>query len=178
MNNLNNKKVLLIVASQDYQATEYSSTKEVLESNNIQVIVASDKPEIAFSSSQLCTKVNLTIEQINSTKYNGLFLIGGTGALEFLDKPLIHTLLQQFQILNKPYGAICISTRILAKAGVLKNKKATGWNGDSQLPKIYAQYNITYVDQPVIIDNNVITGDGPSSATDFGAAISQIINAK
>ena len=41
--------------------------------------------------------------------------------------------MQQAYKAGKIVGAICYSPRILAKAGILKDKKATGWNDDHEL---------------------------------------------
>ena len=70
-----------------------------------------------------------------------------------------------------PYGAICISPRILANAGLLRGKRATGWNGDGELQEIFSSQNVTYEQSAVVTDGRVITADGPMSAGEFGQAI-------
>lgn len=169
------KKVALLIAHKDYQPTEYGIVNEILTSNNVETITASDEPTVATATDGSTTDVDTTIDRLNPVELDGLFVIGGKGALDCLDNPTVHTLLQQMMTLKKLYGAICISTRILAKAEVLAHKKATGWNKDDQLQDIFNQHDAKYIREPVVTDGLVITADGPESAGDFAEAILKAI---
>ena len=76
---------------------------------------------------------------------------------------------------GRAYGAICISTRILAHAGVLQGKKATGWNGDGELGGILSAGGAEFVDKPVVVDGNVVTGNGPGAAGEWGEEIVRVL---
>ncbi|HEX4068608.1 MAG TPA: DJ-1/PfpI family protein, partial [Candidatus Babeliales bacterium] len=79
----------------------------------------------------------------------------------------------------KPIGAICIATRILAKAGVLRDKYATGWNEDGLLNAIYAENGVHYLpEEKVIVESNVITATDPSAAQQFGEHIVELLQSK
>ena len=67
--------------------------------------------------------------------------------MESLDNDISYNFLKQAQQHNISYGAICISPRILAKAGVLKGKKATGWNDDHELEGVFKEYGVKYEKQ-------------------------------
>ncbi len=170
------KTVVLLIAHEGYQPVEYGVTKDVLEQAGINVLTASNKSGKATAKDNSMTTVDLTVDQINPHAVDGLFLIGGPGALEALDTPKVHTLLQQFMALNKPYGSICISSRILAKAGVLSNKKATGWDGDDKLNGIFDEHLVTYVREPSVIDGNIVTAEGPTAAERFGNNIIKAVS--
>jgi protease I len=165
------KTVILLVAQEGYQPMEYGVTQEILASAGVGVITASNKPGVALATDSSTTMVEMTLEQINPTLYDGLFLIGGQRALEFLDNSVVYTLLQEMKALNKLYGAICISPRILAHAQVLGGKKATGWNKDHQLETIFKKYAAIYVPQEIVVDGNVITASGPEASQAFAQAI-------
>lgn len=176
VNNNKHKKVALVIASNGFQQTEYGVPKEMLSNDGIKIITVSDKPTVAIAKDKSVVDVDITIDQVNPLDLDGFFLIGGPGALEHLDTPKVHDLLNQFEILKKPYGAICISPRILAHAGVLMGKKATGWNEDQQLEQIFKKHGVTYIsDKPVVIDNLVITATGPNAAEEFALAILQLV---
>lgn len=170
------KKVLLVVAQNNYQPLEYSIPKGVLESAGIKAVTVSNQVGVAKSTGNYnSTKVDLSLENININDFEGLFFIGGPGALEYLDNEIAHNLLKTWQKTDKPYGAICISPRILAKAGVLKNKKATGWNGDGRLENLLLENGAIYINNSVVVDGNVITADGPISAEEFGKRIVEVL---
>ena len=171
------KKVILVLASSDYQPLEYSLTREVLEKSGVEVVIMSNKLGEAVSVQNYNTaEVDLILESgVGVNDFDGLFFIGGPGALEYLDNESSYSLLRNWQTTGKPYGAICISPRILAKAGVLQNKKATGWNGDRELANLFSQYGVEYIDEPVVRDDNVVTADGPGSVQLFGQTILKVL---
>lgn len=169
------KKILLIVAHEGYQHIEYNNPKEILTNAGFKVVTASDKDEYAVAKNKSKTKVDLTIGEINPEDYAGIFLIGGPGALDHLNNKKVHELLKKIKKLDITFGAICISPRILAQAGVLEGKNATGWDDDNELAEIFKSHKVNYIKKPVVIDEKVITATGPSAAKEFAEAIIKVI---
>lgn len=169
------KKVLFVVAYQGYQPAEYSVPKKLLEQAGIAVVTASDKPGFAIAKDGSSTQIDITLDKLNPNEYDGIVFIGGPGTLEHLDNTKSYTLIKQTVEAEKPLGAICIATRILAKAGVLKHKQATGWDGDNQLAHIYESYEIDYVNKDVMVDENIVTAVGPQAAQEFGQKILSLL---
>ncbi|HQL53010.1 MAG: DJ-1/PfpI family protein [Patescibacteria group bacterium] len=170
------KKVLFLIAQNNYQPLEYAVPKDILESAGIKVVTVSNQVGIATSTGNYSsTKVDLSLENIKMDDFEGLFIIGGVGAVEYLDNEIVYNLLKVWQKTGKAYGAICISPRILAKAGVLKNKKATGWNDDGKLEDLLLENGAIYNNNSVVVDGNVITAAGPASAEEFGKEIVKVL---
>jgi len=170
------KKVVLIIASQGFQQVEYSGTKEELEKAGVEVLTASDSGgEAVGKDGTTVVMADLEIRDLDVAEYDGLYLIGGPGAMEFLDKEEVYLLLSKWKSSGKPYGSICISTRILAKAGVLQGIQATGWNGDGELPAILVENGAEYAETDVITDGNITTASGPPVAHDFGREIVKVL---
>lgn len=169
------KKVLFIIASEGFQPIEYGDAKKVLEAAGHQVVTVSDKASVAVGKDGSEVKVDMVLSDCNMTSGDALFFIGGPGALEHLDNEESYKLLREWEKTGKPYGAICISPRILAKAGVLKNKKVTGWDSDGELGGILSAYGAEYVHESVVVDGNVVTGNGPSAAREWGEKINAVL---
>lgn len=168
------KKVLLVIAFEGFQPDEYSQPKQLLEAAGVTVVTASDKMGEAISKwERLRVKVDLTLDDVKVDDYDGVFFIGGPGALAHLDNELSYKIANS--ILDKVHGAICISPRILAHAGVLKGKKATGWDLDGELSGILTSAGAEYVKKSVVVDGNLITADGPEAAVEFGKAIVKLL---
>lgn len=165
------KNILLIVSSNGYQSLEYSVTKKVLEDANFVVTTGSDTDSQAVADDGTVTKVNITLEKIYSQNFDGIFFIGGPGALTCLDNQESNRILNEAMILQKVYGAICIAPRILAKAHVLVGKRATGWDEDGLLSQIFSQNNVEYIREGVVIDENIITARDRYVAQEFAEAI-------
>jgi putative intracellular protease/amidase len=189
--------VLLILADAGFQPVEYGHTRRELEAAGITVQVASTSVTIAHATpsidhakvcddthcSQVVTKypeysvvpVDVKLADVKPENYAGIFIVGGPGALEFLNNQTTYDLMKKFAQTGKPFGAICISPRILANAGLLDGKKATGWDADQKVRSFFAEHNVTYIEEPVVTDGVIVTAEGPRAATAFGKAIVAVL---
>ena len=167
--------ILLIVASEGFQHIEYRTPKKVLEEAGFTIITASNKPSAAIAKDGSTTNVDVVLDQVNVNDYDGIFFIGGPGALEHLDNQTSYTVIKAAADAKKPLGAICVSTRILAKAGVLKQKRATGWDGDDLLGQLYHEHDVVYIPEEVVVDENIITATGPKAAQEFAEQIIMLL---
>ena len=165
------KKIALVVASEGYQPTEYGVPKKLLEEAGFEVVTVSDIAGEVTASDNTTTQATVALKDFEASSVDGVFYIGGPGALTHLDNQETNRILNEAMIQGLVYGAICISPRILAKAHVLIGKKATGWNEDGELEQIFAENNVEYISEGVVVDGNSITADGPGSAQKFGEAI-------
>lgn len=181
MNVIAGKKIVLIIASIGYQPREYGIPKKMLTEAGVKVITASDKKGGAVASDKSTTTVDITLEELKDTvdKYDGIFFIGGPGALAALDNSLSYHIATVAKKHKIPYGAICISPRILAKAGALEGKKATGWDEDNALTAIFAGFGVEYhKNADIMTDGLVVTARGPASAEKFAEGIMRVLTKK
>ena len=166
-------KVILAVAYTGYQPIEYGIPKQILENEGHEVITASDGEGFATGSDNSTTEVDLLVFESTPDKSDAFFLIGGPGAVDHLDNSATYDVLKEWSNSGKVFGAICISPRILAHSGITKGKKITGWDGDEQLKDIADENEAIYIPEPVVVDGNIITANGPSSAEEFGRKIAE-----
>ncbi len=172
-----NKKIALIVASNGFRDEEYFVPKEILENEGAEIKTASDKTGVARGADGGEIKVDLLIQEVNPADFDAVVFIGGPGALEHLDNEISYKLARATIKQGKILAAICVSSVILAKAGVLKSKKATVWSSalDKSAVKILEANGAIYEDENVVIDGKIITAHGPSSAQEFGEKISSTL---
>lgn len=171
------KPIALIVAAVGFQPVEYHDTRTALENAGLKVITVSNTQEPAIASDHTThVTVDFRVADVDPTQYDGIFLIGGPGALEHLHNKAVIKLMEKAHALHIPYGAICISPRILAEAGLLKGIRATGWNEDHKLSTIFADHGVkAEIDKSVVTDGRVITANGPRAARQFGEAIVKVV---
>jgi len=173
---MNDIKVLIVVAFNGYQHIEYGIPKHIIEQAGYNVITASDKPGSAIAKDGSTTTVDITLDKVMVDYYAGIIFIGGPGALEHLDNNTSYAIIKDAVQKNIPVGAICAATRILAHAGVLENKYATGWNDDGKLNALYKEYNVKYLaQQDTVVDENIITATGPAAAQEFADLFVEIL---
>lgn len=164
--------IALIIAEEGYQTKEYNDTKHILENAGHRVLTVTMHGGGAVSNINERIAADMSIDELSPSAVDGVYLIGGPGALRSLDNPIMHKFLNDVKALQgMAYGAICVSPRILAKAHVIDGLHATGWNGDNQLADILSSGGALHDPKPVVEDGRVITADGPASAPAFGSAI-------
>jgi len=171
------KKVLMVVAFKNFRDIEYFLPKEILERSGVKVITASNKKGEAQGADGKKANVDLLISEANPEDFDAVLFVGGPGCLENLDNKDSYQLAQKTIEKGKILGAICISPVILAKAGVLKEKKATVWSSpfDRKAIEILKENGAFFEDEKVVVDGKIITANGPNSAQEFGQAILNLL---
>ena len=171
------KKILMVVAFKDFSDEEYFIPKEVLEKAGFSIDTTSTKKGIAIGSQGGEAIVHMGIDEINLENYEVVIFCGGSGMTNELDNQDFYKLAKSFYENNKVVSAICVAPALLAKAGILENKKATVWSSalDKSFIKVLEENGAIYQDSPVVIDNKIITANGPDAAEEFGKAIVNLL---
>lgn len=170
---LKDKKIVMIVAFRNFRDIEYFLSKEILEKAGGEVKTASNKKGIAVGADGGEVNIDLLVSEINPIDFDAIVFIGGPGCLENLDNEDSYKLARETISQNKVLAAICISPIILARAGVLKRKKATIWHSSTnkQPIEILEKNGAIFEEKSVVVDGKIITGNGPESVKEFGKAI-------
>ena len=124
------------------------------------------------------TPVHQVLPDVDFHTIDGLFIIGGKGTMDHLDNEYTHELLQKMHEEGKPIGGICLGARVVAHAGVLTGKRATGWNGDNALGEIFKEYGVNYVKEPCVVDDDIVTAIDPTAALEFAENIITLFETK
>ena len=163
----------MIVAWQGFNEDEYFIPKEFLQKAGFEVKTASLEKGEAIGSNGQKVKVDLSLKQVKPLDFEAIIFVGGPRALEYLDNEDSYQLIRKAAENKKILASICISPVILAKAGVLSDKKATVWSSLSNKEpiEILDKKGAIYVDQEVVRDRNIITANGPGAALKFAQKI-------
>jgi protease I len=170
------KKAVMIIAFRDFRDAEYFVPKEILEKAGIEVKTASNKMGTAIGADGGDTNVDLLVSQIKVADFDAIIFVGGPGCLDALDNEDSYKVARETVSQNKVLAAICISPVILAKAGVLKGKRATVWNDFAKTQaKILEKEGAIFEDKPVVVDGKIVTANGPKAAKEFGNTILELL---
>ena len=172
------KKILMVVALKDFRDEEYFIPKEVLERAGFSIDTTSTEKGIAVGSQGGEAVIHVGLDEINLENYKAIVFCGGSGMVNELENQNFHKLIKDFYQNNKVVAAICISPALLAKAGILEDKKATVWSPalDKSFIRVLEENGAIYEDNPVVIDNRIITANGPDAAEEFGKAIKELLS--
>jgi len=112
--------------------------------------------------------VDKTIKEISVDEYDALAIPGGFGEFGFYEDAYDERfleLIREFNAKGKIIATICSGAFPLGKSGILKNRKATTYhlkNGYWQ--KKLAEFGVNIVNEPIVVDANVITSYCPETA--------------
>lgn len=166
------KKALIIIAQSGYQDIEYAGTRKSLEDAGFEIVIGA-KDEGPCSGSMGGTEdATVAMRDVTVTDYDAIAFIGGPGAALLASDADALKVANDAYRADMPLGAICIAPTILAKAQVLSGKRATVWNEDGLQQQILETYGAEYTGEAVTIDGNIVTGNGPKAAEEFGHALS------
>lgn len=165
-------KIAIFIAFQGFRDEEYSEPKKALEAAGHQVTTVSTARGEARGKFRVTALVDKVLDEIDPADFDALALVGGPGALEYLDNPRVHALFRKAAELGKVYGAICISPVVLAHAGLLKGRNVTCWpDGAAEVAKGGGNYTGAELE----IDGKLITASGPVPARKYGQAIAEAL---
>jgi len=166
------KKAVMVIAPQDFRDEELFEPKAILEKCGVEVKIASASADIALGKLGAKVKPDLLIKDIRIKDLDALIFVGGIGASRYFDDQLLHQLIKHALKENRVVAAICIAPVILARAGVLKAKRATAFSSEEKEIK---GAGARYSGRPVERDANIITAAGPFAATEFGREIAKAL---
>lgn len=169
------KSVLFVIAHEGFQDNEFSIPRDILKAKGYKIVVASS--DTSPASGALGGKVTPDIaidEALNRIdEFSAVIFIGGGGASEYFKNPVAHQIARDTK---NVIAGICIAPVILANAGVLDGKKATVWNDkNGTQSKLIESKGAVFVSQPVVVDGNLVTANGPSAAKAFGERIAELL---
>jgi len=165
-------QVIVFIANNDFQDDEFNAVKEELESSDITIKIVAPEMDECHGVNGCVAEPEFTSDEVNYDDFKGIVYIGGPGTDQLLNHTGALEMANAFAKAGKVVAAICWAPAILARAGVLKGKRATAWSGaKDDLIKGGAQYTAEHV----TVDGNIITADGPDSAPVFGQTIAKII---
>ncbi|MEO2117513.1 MAG: DJ-1/PfpI/YhbO family deglycase/protease [Methanocaldococcus sp.] len=172
---MENKKVLMVIAPKDFRDEELFEPMAVFESNGLKVDVVSTKKGECVGMLGNKITVEKTIYEVNPDDYVAIVIVGGVGSKEYLwNNTKLIELVKEFYNKNKVVSAICLSPVVLAKAGILKGKKATVYPAPEAIEEL-KKAGAIYEDRGVVVDGNVVTAKSPDYARVFGLEVLKVI---
>ncbi len=165
------KKVLMVVAPENFRDEELFDTRRELEKAGIEVGVASAKKGTIRGMLGGTVRPDFTLEEVEVEDWDAIVFVGGTGCQVYFENEKVLSLAKAAAERGKKVCAICIAPVILANAGLLENRKATVWDGEFR--EMLENKGAHYVSKSVVVDGNFITANGPAAAGEFGRTIAK-----
>jgi len=162
------KSVLMVIAPKDFRDEEFKEPYDLFTDSGIKVIVASTDTIPAKGMLGMVVTPDILLDQVIPDSFDALVIVGGTGCKILWDNTTLHKIVQNFNATKKTIAAICIAPVVLARAGILKDIKATVY---PTVKEHIEKYDADYTDADVEVSGNIITGSNPDASKEFATAI-------
>ncbi|HSH84732.1 MAG TPA: DJ-1 family glyoxalase III [Guyparkeria sp.] len=160
----------LILLAPGFEDLEAITTIDILRRGGVQVeVLALHAGEVtATHGTTVVTDSNLGLLREDRV-FDAIVLPGGQPGTNNLvaDKRVLKRLQDQ-SVAGRWIGAICAAPKVLAAAGLLKGRRITHYPGSLTETETRGA---EVVDEPVVVDGNLITGRSPGAAIDFALAL-------
>jgi len=172
------RTILVYLPQQLFNEQEFEPTLRRISLAGVETRLAAADSGVAVSMSQLVVGLDLALRDVNVADYAGLVMIGGSGAAVYWDDSLLQTKCREFASGEKIVAAIGIAPVTLARAGLLKGRRATVFRDRTTVDWL-RQAGAKYSFNGVVADRNIITAASSEEARAFGQAIaSAVLKAK
>lgn len=164
---------VLIVATDGFEESELFGPLEILQARGASVTLASPslKPIQATVSDDpgKTIRPNLTIADARAADFDALILPGGVRNPDALrtDEAAI-ALIRDFNRAGKPIAAICHGPWLLVEADVVRGRTVTGWKS---IRTDLVNAGARVVDEPAVVDGNLVTSRNPDDVEAFTEAL-------
>jgi len=177
------KKILLLLAS-GFEAYEASVFTDVLDWNMVEGDKTTKLVTCGVRKKIICTGhltviPELLISEVNVTEFDALAIPGGFESYGFYEDAYnddFLSIIQKFNMAGKIIAAIYVGALPLGKSGVLCGRQGTTYhlnNGYRQ--QQLASFGVDVVNQPIVVDGNIITSSSPATALDVSFKLLEML---
>lgn len=171
---MSNPTVLLAVADGS-EEIEFVTLADVLRRANIEVTIVSVMQQRQVTGAHnIQMRADALMADVFEQDFDAIVLPGGMpGAEHLASNPSLVSMLKEQNAKGEVVAAICAAPAVvLAKHGLLEGKNAVAYPG---FEEGITQHGATYVDQPVVVDGNIITSKGPATAMAFALKLVEVL---
>jgi len=178
---LQGKKVAVLIAPRGTEDPEFAEPKAAVEKAGGEVTVVgleSGKAETVNQDLDSGSKygVDTTVDQVSETEFDALVVPGGTvGADKLRASKAAVALVGAFLGAGKPVAVICHGPWTVIEAGHAKGRTLTSY---PTLKTDIENAGGTWVDQEVVVSDNLITSRDPDDLPAFCAALIDAVSTK
>ncbi len=145
---------------------------------DVQVVTCGFQKQVT-SAFNIPVLVDKTIEEIDVNDFAALVIPGGFEEYGFYDEAYNDRFLQlirEFDAKGKIIASVCVGALPMGKSGILKNRRATTYHlGDGRRQEQLRAFNADVINEPIVVDNNIITSYCPQTAPDVAFKLLELL---
>lgn len=162
---------VLVPLAQGCEELEAVTIIDLLRRAGVSVVVAGLEAGLITASRGVLLMPETTLDAVLDQDFDLVVLPGGLGGAQRLEADQrIAALLRRMAKQGRYVAAICAAPRVLASAGLLKDREATAYPGT-----LDGQADVRLSSAAVVRDGTFITSRGPGTAMDFALTLIEIL---
>lgn len=163
-------KVILILA-EGFESIEVVVPIDILRRAGIEVILAGLTDLSVTSAQGITVTADILLSDVD-VDFDAVVVPGGPGASEIAESEMVEKILKKAASEEKIIAAICAApAKVLNKYSLLAGRKATCFTG----MQLSFNEDVKYIDAPVVVDGNIVTGKGAGASLDFAYKLVEIL---
>jgi 4-methyl-5(b-hydroxyethyl)-thiazole monophosphate biosynthesis len=164
---------VLLFLAKGFETMEFSPFVDVMgwarNDHGIDVhVVTCGFADCVVSTFGIPVAVDKTLIDICIDDFDALAIPGGFEEFGFYEEAYdeqFSSLIREFDAKNKAIAAVCVGALAVAKSGVLNRRRGTTYYlGDRRRFRQLKEFGVNTVEEPIVIDRNIITSCGPETA--------------
>ena len=158
----------IILSTDHFEDAELTEPLKQLEQAGVECGIASLQSCIIKGKKGAEVVAGMTLNEVNPDSYELLILPGGAAPANLRQSQRALDIAKHFFADGKLVAAICHGPQILVSANLLEGRKATCYE---RISDELIEAGAVYLDQPLVIDDNLITSRHPGDLHEFNKAI-------
>lgn len=150
---------VLILAAPDYEDMELQYPRYRLLEEGAEVVIAGIGERSYRGKHGYPVDVDVQIEQVSARDFDAVVIPGGWAPDKLRRVPEVLDVVRELHEHGKVVGAICHAGWVPVSAGILKGKRVTCV---AAIKDDVINAGAEYVDEPVVVDDNLVTARTPA----------------
>jgi protease I len=160
---------IAILVDDHYEDLEFWYPYYRLQEHGAEVTAVGTGRTMSFTGKHgLPAKADVSVDDIRADDFDGLVIPGGWAPDLMRRKPEMVQFVRDIANAGKPVAAICHAGWMLVSAGILKGRQVTCFFA---IKDDMVAAGANYVDEPVVVDGNLITSRLPADLPYFMPAV-------
>ena len=168
-NGLNKKRVAILIET-GVEDDEFKVPYKALQMAGFDVVVLGSRMNSTYVGKQgkLSMKPDATTTEVRAAEFDAVVIPGGFAPDIMRTNPNTVKFVQDAMAQGKLVAAVCHGPQVLIEGDLLRGKNATGFYS---IRKDMINAGANYIDEPVVVDGNLITSRRPGDLAIFATAI-------
>ncbi len=169
-NNQPNKKRVAILIENGVEDAEFQVPYKGLQMSGIEVVVLGSRTNETYKGKQgkVSVQADGTTTEAIASEFDAVVIPGGMAPDKMRTNPNTVRFVQEAMAQGKLVAAVCHGPQVLIEGDLLKGKQATGFIA---IRKDMINAGANYVDEPLVVDGNLLTSRRPGDLAIFTTAI-------